>query len=581
MIHRRWAGTALIVLIALFAYLAVTSLWRKSATFDEVAYLPSGYVNLALSDYRMIPEHPALVRGLAAFPLLMMDVRLMHDPEERYWRNRRQFEWGRLFLYHWNDGDRLLHASRLVIVALGVILILAVFSWARARHGMATALVAAFFCALSPDVLAHSRLVTTDLAAALLYFLTVVLFRALLTRVTPIHVLTTGLALGAALATKFSAFGLVFILGILALVALVRSAPGEIVYNSRLPARILAAPRQRIVTLVIVFIALFAVAYIAVWAVYGFHFAISPERSFVDSLDWSEEAPSSVYVKGLVDSARHLHLFPEGYLFGFSRFLKHSEARPAFLLGRRSMTGWWYFFPTTFAIKTPIPLMLFVALGVTSLWGRRRDLTTACLWIPVVVYFAFTMTSRLNIGHRHLLPIYPFLFVIAARGVIWTWRTRLRGMRALVLALLAWYGWGTITLHPHYLAYFNEIVGGPRNGYQCLVDSSLDWGQDLIGLRDYMRLKGVSTIKLSYFGAAEPEYYGLPCERLPGLPIPRPVTKQVRKGDLLAISATHLQGLYVDDEMRRFMRRLRRQPFLDAIGHSIFIYRAEFDDMLE
>jgi hypothetical protein len=250
-------------------------------------------------------------------------------------------------------------------------------------------------------------------------------------------------------------------------------------------------------------------------------------------------------------------------------------------MGRRSTTGWWYFFPTTFAVKTPIPLLLFVAAGIASFWKRRRDLTTACLWIPVVVYFAFAATSRLNIGHRHLLPIYPFLFAVAAQGVTWTWKTRIIGMKPLVIVLLVWYGWGTIRVHPHYLAYFNEITGGPRNGYRWLVDSSLDWGQDLIGLRDYMRSKGIPAIKLSYFGTAEPDYYGIPCERLPGLPIPRPMERRVRRGDLLAISATHLQGLYVGDDMRRLVRRLRRQSFLDQIGYSIFIYRAEFDDSLE
>ena len=151
-------------------------------------------------------------------------------------------------------------------------------------------------------------------------------------------------------------------------------------------------------------------------------------------------------------------------------------------------------------------------------------------------------------------------------------------LRALVLVLAGWYAVGTLRVHPHYLAYFNELGGGPRNGYRLLVDSNLDWGQDLKGLKAWMDARRVSRIKLSYFGSADPAYYGIDAENLPGYSAPHPVrvTREVRPGDLVAVSATNLQGVYLDAADRPLMERLRRLTPIDQVGYSILIYRADF-----
>jgi hypothetical protein len=573
----RRVRTASVLLFLLIAYmaLAVTSLRRKSATFDEVAYLAAGYVHLRLADYRMIAEEPPLVRSAAALPLLSMDVRLKHDTSDRYWRKHRHFEWGRRFLYQWNDADRLLFAARLVVVSFGALLIVAVFLWTGRRFGYWPALLAAYFCALSPDVLAHGRLVTTDIAIALLYFLSVAGFHALCRRVTRMGVLATGLALGAAFATKMSALGLVPILAAISSVVVFSGVPMEITASRR--GSMLVSRRSKAVALLVIGALSAAIALVVVWGSYGFHRSISTDRSLADALDWSDEAPSSVLAARVIQGARQTRIFPEGYLFGLSRFLKYSAVHPAFLCGRRSRSGWWYFFPVTFAIKTPIPFIVLIVFGIAAVLRRCDRLTSSSLLLPVVVYGGMTMTRSLNIGHRHLLPIYPFLFIVAALGAASAWRSGKRLTRALVIVALFWYALGTVKLHPHYLAYFNELAGGPRNGYKYLVDSNLDWGQDLIGLKDYMRAQRIPSVKLSYFGTAEPSYYGIPCERLPGHPMPRPAVRQVRRGDVLAVSATHLQGLYLDDAALRLMRRLHRRSHLAQIGYSIFVYRADFD----
>jgi hypothetical protein len=173
------------------------------------------------------------------------------------------------------------------------------------------------------------------------------------------------------------------------------------------------------------------------------------------------------------------------------------------------------------------------------------------------------------------LPIYPFLFVAAGVSAA-TFATGHR--RWVVVALCAWYGGSVLRVHPHYLGYFNELAGGPSGGWRYLVDSNLDWGQDLKALKQWMDGHGVAQIKLSYFGAADPAYHGLRYEMLPGYggATGDPVVRDVRAGELVAVSATNLQGVFLGPEVKPLMARLRTLPPVDRVGYSIFIYRPDF-----
>jgi hypothetical protein len=266
-----------------------------------------------------------------------------------------------------------------------------------------------------------------------------------------------------------------------------------------------------------------------------------------------------------------------GYLF-VNRF---TESRPAFLAGRRSRTGWWYFFPATIALKTPIPLLLLLGVGLVQLARGRAGPGWPYVWLPFAIFLGLVMTRPMNIGHRHVLPVYPFLFVAGgiAAASLWAaaapWR---RAARAIVAALGVWYAADAVAIHPHYLAFFNAFGGGPANGYNLLVDSSLDWGQDLPGLKRYMDQHGIPRVKLAYFGTADPAYYGIQADRLPGYQPPPPsvLVQNVRPGDIVAVSATHLQELYLEPGMETLMRELRARKPLAMIGYSILVYRADF-----
>ena len=568
--------------LVLYVVLCLTSMRQKSPTFDEVAYLPAGYMQLTRGDFRLMAEHPPLLKAVAALPLLAMDVRVADS--DRAWARRRYFEFGRRFLFLWNDADRVIFRGRVVVVLLAAVLAVAVFAWARLRWGTGVAAVAFFLCVTSPDLLAHGQLVTTDVPITLLVLLSVVNLDRLLEELTWTRVILGGLLLGCAFATKFSAFILLPVLGVLALATALGRRPMSLAAVG-FARRTLGERRQRLAAAAVALAGMGALVPAVVWAAYGFRRTVTPDPAVNEVFELHHERPSNDLMWEAAGLAQRARALPDGFLYGFLRFVKHSERRRAFLLGERSDEGWWYYFPVTLAVKTPVPFLLLLGLaGILFVRKRPRLGTDAFLWIPVAVYMAVAMARSLNIGHRHLLPILPFLFVAAARGAIWLWRRpgparAVAWRRASVGALLAGYAASVLAVHPHYLAYFNEAAGGPGRGYQLLVDSNLDWGQDLKGLKGYMDRNGIEQLKLSYFGTAEPDYYGIRCERLPGHPPPDAPEARVRRGDLVAVSATNLQAVYLDQDRdaERLMRRLRRQRPIDSVGHSILIYRADFN----
>lgn len=573
---RRFGPAAVVaVLVAVMATLAVTSELGKSAIFDEIIHLPVGYAALAQGDLRMNPAHPPLARVISAVPLMFMDVRV--DPQDLAWKRSRPWEWGKRFLYRWNDGDRLLFWGRLMIVGLAALLVVAVYAWARRLFGTAAGLCAAYFAALSPDVIAHGRIVTNDVAITLFFFLTVVAFERLTERFTIRRLLATGVALGAAFATKFSSLGLLPVLGALSLLTIVRKEP--LVVDIRGESR-LERPGPRLLVLAGAFVVMAVLSIAVIWTAHGFRSELARDPKAVAFFRWETIEPRSEPVRILVHAVRG-RVLPDAWVWAYLFVARFTESRPAFLMGERSSTGWWYFFPATIALKTPIPLLILIAAAFVLHVRRGGGRSVVFVWLPLLFFLGLVMTRTINIGHRHVLPVYPFFFVAAGSAAAALWQTAGRGrrtVRAAVVALLGWYGANAILIYPHYLAFFNEAVGGPKNGYNLLVDSSLDWGQDLPGLKAYMEGHGIPRLKLSYFGTADPAYYGMNVDRLPGYQPPPPsvLVRSVRPGDVLAISATHLQGLYNEPGMETLMEKLRPRKPDAMIGYSILVYRADF-----
>ncbi len=568
-----WRAAFVAAAVALQAGLAVHAMRGNSATFDEGAHLPAGYAYLVLSDHRLNPEQPPLVKLLAAAPLVALRPEL--KTTDRSWTEARQWEFGRRFLYRWNDADRLLFLGRLPVVALASCLVVSVFLAARRHFGIAAAVASTLLAALSPDVLAHGALVTTDLAFALFFFLAILAFERLLEHATPGRLLAAGLATGAAFASKFSAPILLPVFMILGLWSLRETVPIEssLVGGTHK----LEGARARLSHALLLLAVVGALALAVVWACYGFRAPLSPDPVVRAELRKPLESAQPGALLYAVAFAGRAGIVPEDYARGLLFVSEHSAARPTFLLGEQRDHGFPHYFAVTFLLKTPVPLLLLAALALARApWLRRRD--AALVWIPVAVYLAATATRGLQIGHRHLLPIYPFLFLAAGEAAarLWSWRAPKGAVITAILAL--WYAGGTLLQHPHHLAYFNELGGGPLNGWRLLVDSNLDWGQDLKRLAEWVRTNHVARLKLSYFGSADPAYYGIESEALPGYTAPHAahITREIQPGDIVAVSATNLQGVYLDSEDLALMERLRALDPLARIGYSIFVYRADF-----
>ncbi len=250
-----------------------------------------------------------------------------------------------------------------------------------------------------------------------------------------------------------------------------------------------------------------------------------------------------------------------------------SKGHWAFLLGQISKGGWWYYFPIAFLVKTPLPLLILLGLAIAR--GRfSRD--ESYLALAAGVYLAAAMVQALNIGVRHILPIYPLVIILAARTVGLPWpKTQQRWGNAAVAALLVWMVVETIAYSPQYLPYFNELVGGPVGGRRVLVDSNLDWGQDLHRLTAWQREHPeAKPLHLAYFGAADPRQYGVSAEPLPGWCRLWP-DKTLSSEERAQLSVPRKGWIAVSVNCLTFQPRYRwlnsYQP-VGRAGHSILIY---------
>jgi 4-amino-4-deoxy-L-arabinose transferase-like glycosyltransferase len=275
------------------------------------------------------------------------------------------------------------------------------------------------------------------------------------------------------------------------------------------------------------------------------------------------------------------HLLPSAWLHGILFVHARSIIRGSYLMGQIKPTGWWYYFPLAMLFKTPVATILAligaaVAGALFYRQGKKQWLSwiwpLACLLIPCGVYLLSVMGANLNIGLRHVLPVYPFMYVTGA--VLLAWLIRRFGKRALigaaVLGLMLVIE--TLAVWPNYIAYFNFAVGGTRNGINLLADSNLDWGQDLPALAAWQKQHPDIPLAFgpasyepgggSYFGMVDPTFYGIKSTPL-GFDLP----PEVLRNNVLAISATLLQGVYGSP----FPRFRDRKP-IEVLGGTIYLY---------
>ena len=535
--RKRTAIFAAGLLLALFLAEGIAFISSNSQTSDEAVHLTAGYSYLARRDFRLNPEHPPFIKEISALPVYLF-YRLPFEPEPNLWERAEEWRLGRNFLYRSSiPGDRILALGRLPNLLLGGLLVGLTGWWAYRLWGRSASLVALALAALEPNLIAHASLVTTDLGAALFIFLAVYLLWEYAAAPSWPLILGGGAAAGLALASKYSTV----ILGvILAVVAVVHVLLGGSLPLPRDAGRKLRGGfSPRLVQAVPPLLAAGLVALLVLAATYFF--------------------------QGI-----------SAWWTGLERVLTHQETgHHAFFLGEYSLEGWWSYFPVAFLIKTPVGSLLLILASLLPL-RRGRPLgkrEAAFLLVPVAILFAAAMKGRINIGLRHVLPVYPFLFVAASR--VATFRFRRPAVRGIVLGVpIAATALSSLLVAPHYLAYFNEAVGGPANGYRYLSDSNIDWGQDLPGVKAYMDREGLPMIYLSYFGNTPPGVYGIRYQYAPAFGhLERPpenVLPPDLRREVLAISVNSLQAVHFDD--KNLYRWLHARKPVEKIGYSIYVY---------
>ena len=493
-------------------------------------HLVAGYSYWKTGDFRLSPEHPPLSKMIASVPLLWLE--LQFAPSSQDWQNADPWPIAKSFLYrNVISADSIMLAARIPVMAMYVILGLSLTWWVARKAGRAAGFVALVMFAFEPTVLAHSRYVTTDIPVTLFIWLACISWYSYLEQGGDWPLVRTGVLTGLAFATKFSAL-------FLPLMFVVTCSKASKPSWQKIPI-------------------LLGIAVAVAISTYGFDtLSIAEDPTVHDSKAMTSE-------NALVRGALHLPI-PGYYFIRGIQLLARDQigGYPTYLMGTASRRGKWGYFPTAVLLKSSLAWLALMFLAAVLAIIQKKRPNVILLAAPALVYFGFSLASSFNIGIRHLLPIYPFLCAIAAIVLFGTNQKTLIKVSASILVTL--FLAESASAYPNYVSFFNVAAGGSKYGHRYLLDSNLDWGQDLKRLKHYLAEHDIPAICLSYFGTADPEFFGIHHQPLPHL-------KSAKDLDNLdCVVAVSLQHLYATEAPP--FEALQRKTPTDRVGASIFIY---------
>lgn len=508
-----YAAIKSLVLVFLFVFclsMPLISSFNKSATWDEPRHFYSG---LRYLFHKPLPQgitssfSPPL-EALNTLPSLIIGKISGID----FFKNIDYFY------------DYIFYA-RIVNAIYSLILAFFVFRWAGQLYGESGGIFALMLYAFSPNILAHAGILTTDIILTCVSFIGFYYFYKLKQEYCFKNLFFFALFFSLGLLSKFSFLLFIPIYFTLAFL-LWLDKPAE---------RRRVFLRQAILILLITLFFSLLILNLS----YGFKISRQGSLFGIPGLYLSE------LKHVLIEAARVGH--------------------PSFLMGKYSVHGWRHYYLIAFLIKTSLATIIFFIFSIYISFKNgnlKEDSKEYFLWVPALMFFLLVSLQRCQIGLRHILPVYPFIFVFSSK-IAKSIYLKNKFFRNTLILLLIWLVASSLAIFPDYLAYFNRLAGGPDNGYRYLVDSNLDWGQDLGGLKKYIEEHNIEKINLSYFGSVSPQYYRIEYQDISPFKI---------KG-VFAISATNLQGVYFKDH-NRFSWLKRYQPE-EKIGYSIFIYEIE------
>lgn len=546
-VSRSLEAVLLTGMLLAFLIVSLLLLRQKGLFIDDSMHMPAGYSYLLTHDYRLNQEHPPLIKLISGLGLWKprpqfpfdspgwQQAATPEDPddgmtniEEAFFdRNAGQFE-------------QIAFWGRLPVLIVPLLLLLAVWWFTRELFGPVAGLIAAFLLATEPNIIGNSIVVQNDVLSALATVLFVIALKKFLTDGRTVSAVLLGGALGIALVTKYS------------LLVLVPVAFAVLIIHAvwRLIRKDLSVKSVALMFVV------FATAYLILIAFYSFQ---------IDA-HW---------------------LMPRYFVYGVDMVLQSSrEGRPAFLLGQVSETGWWYYFPVAFALKTTIPFLVASIGGliwtVIEIVKRKRFVLLYAL-LPTVLYLGLTMTSHLNIGVRHLLPMFPFVAVtgagfLAALIDLGMQRDRRLGV-ALAVVLLAPSLAIAILSFPNYLTYFSPLAGGAEHGWQRLSDSNVETGQEVKALAKYLKARGQNRVTGMMVGGEFLRFYGVELDDFAGWEEDDDEDEDEAEDssapdtEYVAIGAWYLSEIDLTDKQRQIIETYRNQKPEAMVGDSIFVFR--------
>ena len=550
----------LLVVLSLQLFFSVR---RESQTWDEGNHIFAGYRSWTHADYGLNPEHPPLVKMLATAPLLWSQPKAP-ALEERFFKED-AFLRGKEFLYQ-NDPEQILSRTRATAATLTLLTALVVFFGTREMFGTGAAFIALTLLTFDPNLLAHGALITTDVGLACFMFLSVYMFYRFVKSPSALRLIAAGAAVGLVLAVKHTGLLILPILFLLALCEIAFKKSG------RPSLRLFGS--LALITLI---------GWVVLWSTYRFRYDARPSGLQMNP-------PLVEYVKGLkryeawpVSVMAQLRILPESYLYGLVDVKLTANYYTSYLLGQVYAHNVWFYFPVAFLIKSTIGVLALVLLAIGVIATRHLNCRREIIFlvVPVIFYLAVALTVGMNIGVRHILVVYVFLYVLIG-GASWALIRKSRKWAYIVGVFLLVHAASSVLAFPNYIAYANELWGGPSQTYKYLTDSNADWGQQLKSVKSYLDQRGVKDCWFLYFaeGVAEPGYYGIPCKPLPTistlwLNMPIEVPNSIT-GPVL-ISASNLSGVEFGPGSLDPYGQFKLLKPTAVIDHGVFVFDGKFD----
>lgn len=585
--------TALVAMLLVFTVIVLSLLRQKSMMVDDSLHIPSGYSYVVTGDYRLNQEHPPFIKLLSGLglslvrPELPLDAKSWQmaaqpgDPEDGTDRFEEDF-----FQRNASKYEQILFWGRAPVVIIPLLLALSVWAFAKELFGEMAALLAVFLLLSEPNIIANATFVQDDLASALAVFLFVITLRSYFKKPSFKCAFNLGFTTGLALLVKHS---LVVLVPVCLVLLLAHACWQKLRHKQHL---------CRFLSLGLVVICCF---YIILIAGYSFHvdWIDDDEAQFIS--EWfhlSGNAADSFQTMLL-----HLPLLlPKYFLYGLDQVVNDVRfGRPAYLFGQVSKLGWWYYFPVAFALKTSLTFLAVTLAGLLwTLWNilKKRWKDGLYLLIPALLYLGMCMMSHLNIGLRHLIPVFPFFAVMGAGALTaFARNVRLRRWRlaqVVTAVVVLWSALLVFIVYPNYATYFSPLAGGTANGWKLLSDSNVETGQEVKALAEYLKQHGANKVTGLFVASEFLSFYGiegcdLPCDEDDNDDTgddnddedtqPQEVLKPRSDAPkYVAIGAWYYLEIDVTPEQKAAIDPFRQMQPEAMVGNSIFVFRLSDQD---